>query len=86
MQDADVLDHFGSLEIWLKFQVSAHREENVFDAINLWESDETAEYIQNNRNVLNYELSKAIFDRKISFQKQYQERFALECKGEIFFE
>lgn len=37
VQDADVLDHFGSLEIWLKFLYSGHTEENVFDAIQLWE-------------------------------------------------
>ncbi|MGZ9583691.1 HD domain-containing protein [Paenibacillus marinisediminis] len=83
VQDADVIDHFGSLQMWLKFMYSAHTEENVFDAIRLWESAEHAQYIKNNRNVLNYDLSKEIYDKKIEFERAYQERFTLECNGEI---
>ncbi|NIK80017.1 hypothetical protein FHS15_005201 [Paenibacillus castaneae] len=33
VQDADILDHFGSNEIWLKYLYSAHVDENVFDSI-----------------------------------------------------
>ncbi len=86
VQDADVLDHFGSLQMWLKFMYSASMEENVFDAITMWESEEHEQYIKSNRNVLNYDVSKGIFDRKIDFEKRYQERFTLECNGEIYFE
>lgn len=85
VQDADILDHFGSLEIWLKFMYSARNEENVFDAIKLWESEEHKQYIQKTRSALNYELSKEIFDQKIEFEKQFQNRFLLECNGEIFY-
>jgi uncharacterized protein len=85
VQDADVIDHFGSLQMWMKFLHSAHTEENVFEAIRMWESEEHAQYIESNRRVLNYELSKEIFDQKIEFERLYQERFTLECNGEIFF-
>jgi uncharacterized protein len=85
VQDADILDHFGSLEIWLKFMYSAHKEENVFDAIRLWDSEEHKSYLDSSRKALNYDLSKRIFDRKIEFETQFQDRFKLECNGDISF-
>lgn len=85
VQDADILDHFGSLNIWLKFQYSAAQEENVFDAIQLWESDEHKHYIEESRDALNFELSRQLFDQKIEFEKRFQTRFTLECNGEIDF-
>lgn len=86
VQDADVIDHFGSIQMWLKFYHGAHEEENVFDAIQLWESEDHELYIQSNRHVLNYDLSKQIFDQKVEFERLYQKRFTLECSGEIFFD
>jgi len=85
VQDADILDHFGSLEIWLKFLYSAHTEENVFDAIRLWESEEHKKYLEASRSALNYELSREIFDRKLKFHTDFQNQFKLEVNGEIFF-
>jgi uncharacterized protein len=86
IQDADILDHFGSMEVWLKFMYSAHTEENVLDAIRLWESEEHKKYLDSSRIALNYEISKGIFDRKIEFETQFQDRFKLESNGEIWFE
>ncbi|WP_028610903.1 HD domain-containing protein [Paenibacillus harenae] len=83
VQDADVLDHFGSLEIWLKFMYSAHNEESVHDAIRLWESKEHKQYLQESRDSLNYNLSKAIFDRKMSFHLAFQQRFRMELNGQF---
>ncbi|XEC96606.1 HD domain-containing protein [Paenibacillus tarimensis] len=86
VQDADILDHFGSMDIWLKIIYSAHAEENVFDAIRLWDNEEHKKYLDSSRSALNYAKSKEIFDRKIQFEKQFQDRFKLECNGEIRFE
>jgi len=85
VQDADILDHFGSMEIWLKIMYSAHADESVFDALRLWESEEHMKYLANSRIALNYDKSKDIFDRKTQFEKQFQDRFKLECNGEIQF-
>ncbi|MEF2965835.1 HD domain-containing protein [Paenibacillus sp. M1] len=85
VQDADILDHFGTLEIWLKIMYSAHAEENVFDAISLWDSEDYMKYLESSRSALNYAKSQEIFDMKIQFEKQFQDRFKLECKGEIHY-
>lgn len=86
VQDADILDHFGSLEIWLKFIYSAHTEESVFDAIRLWDSKEHKDYLQESRNALNFDLSKELFDKKVKFEMDFQKRFKMECDGAIKFE
>ena len=46
VQDADILDHFGSMDIWMKFLYSAHGEENVWDTVRFWESEEYHDYIE----------------------------------------
>jgi uncharacterized protein len=83
VQDADILDHFGSMEIWLKFMYSAHVDENVFDAIRLWESEEHKQYLMKSRESLNFDKSKEIFDKKLEFELGFQKRFSLECNGII---
>lgn len=83
VQDADMLDHFGSMDIWMKFFHSAHGEENVWDTVRFWESEEYAKYIEKSRSQLNYERSKQIFDTKLEFVRQFQERFKLECNGAV---
>jgi len=84
VQDADILDHFGSMDIWLKFIYSAHKEENVLDAVSFWNSPDYAEYIKTSRDLLNYEISKEMFDKRIEFQKGFQKQFESECNGCLF--
>lgn len=84
IQDADILDHFGTLEVWLKFMYSAHKEENVFDAIRLWNSTENLEYIRAAKESLNFELSKEIFDKRIEFVTLFQKQFKKECYGNLY--
>lgn len=77
------MDHFGSLDIWLKFMYSSHKEENVFDAISFWNGSDYMDYINTSRNLLNFELSKEIFDKKIKFEREFQKQFELECNGNV---
>ncbi len=83
IQDADVLDHFGSFEIWLKFMYSAHNGETVLDALNTWNSDWFEEYKQKCRQSLNYQLSKEIFDQKTRFFNEFLKTFTAEANGEF---
>ncbi|AIQ58631.1 hypothetical protein PBOR_18030 [Paenibacillus borealis] len=85
VQDADMLDHFGTMEIWMKFLNSAHGEEHVLEAVQFWESEEYNSYLKKSRGQLNYDRSKSIFDAKLKFEQQFQERFKAECNGEVDF-
>lgn len=80
-----MLDHFGSMEIWMKFLYSAHQEETALDALRYWSSEEYNVYIEKSREKLNFALSREMFDRKIEFVNQFRKRFEAECDGDIYF-
>lgn len=85
VQDADILDHFGTMDLWITLLHSAYEEENVFDVIRFWESAKCTGFITYSRNAIHYELSKQIFEQKVSFVKQFQERFRHEANGQIHY-
>lgn len=78
VQDADILDHFGTQEIWLNFIHQAYNESGPEESVAYWASEEYANYFAKSRAELNYEESQAIFDEKEAFRRQFAERFALE--------
>ena len=83
LQDADSLDHRGSLEVWgtIVFAVLTNRT-----------AQETAEYnltkgfrsLDEYRELVHFELSKQIFDDKVAFYKEFIKRFSTESKGELY--
>lgn len=83
VQDADIIDHFGTAEVWLKFFHSAHTEESVLDALRYWESEDYSTYVKQSRAALNYDLSKKIFDRRVEFEQQFIDRFKSEVHGDL---
>jgi uncharacterized protein len=82
-QDADHLDHFGSLSVWRTATYTMGRNETIYDALdylqNRWPDD-----IVRWRGELHFDFSKRIFDDRIAFKKSFIERFAVEGTGGIF--
>jgi hypothetical protein len=83
-QDADHLDHFGSLDIWRLVLIAAgHYNETINDTLaylqNQWPND-NARW----RGELNFDLSRKIFDDRSAFMRSFIERFAVEGVGGIF--
>lgn len=83
VQDADILDHFGTQEIWLNFMHQAYDESGPEESVAYWASEDYANYLAKSRFELNYERSRKIFDEKEVFRRQFAERFALESLGGI---
>lgn len=83
VQDADILDHFGTQEVWLNFMHQAYDESGPEKSVAYWASEEYANYFAKSRAELNYEISQAIFDEKKAFRLQFAERFKLESLGGI---
>lgn len=81
VQDADILDHFGTQEIWLNFVHQAYDEKGPEEAVSYWKSKEYAEYAARSRTKLNYELSKQIFDEKDEFHRAFARRFESDQDG-----
>ncbi|GIP36903.1 hypothetical protein J31TS4_01830 [Paenibacillus sp. J31TS4] len=83
VQDADVLDHFGSAEVWLKVQYSATHGETMQEAAAFWNSESYEAEVRRWRGLLNYELSLRHFDEKTAFVSQFIHRFTREAEGEL---
>ncbi|NLL44006.1 MAG: HD domain-containing protein [Firmicutes bacterium] len=82
VQDADILDHFGSQEIWLRFWHSAYRRRNVEDALR-FQRDSYLPHISKVRQLLNFPQSIEFFDEKDRFVQEFMKRFAREAQGEL---
>lgn len=83
VQDADILDHMGTTEIWMNFLYSAHQEKSIDRSIEWYESLECKKNMNFLRSLLNYDLSKEIWDEKVSFVDSFIQRLKLESEGGI---
>ena len=82
VQDADILDHFGSVEIWMNFQYYAHKDEPMQNSVEFYNKEYDSE-VQKCRALLNYNVSQEIFDDKVSFVHSFIDRFSLESEGDF---
>lgn len=83
VQDADLLDHLGTIEVWLNFFYYASQGGSVKDSVEYWTSQKFNEDRKIQRELLNYNLSKHIFDEKIKFEDDFIKRFSKEANGDI---
>ena len=83
LQDADILDHFGAIEIWMNFNYYANEDGSIKESVQFYEKDFNA-LAAKNRELLNYEISKQIYDDKIQFINAFTKRMAVESRGEIY--
>jgi len=82
VQDADILDHFGSIEIWMNFQYRAYKDEPMHNSLEFYNKEFDYE-VQKCRKLLNYDISHKIFDDKVSFVHSFMDRFKRETQGEF---
>lgn len=82
VQDADILDHFGSQEIWLNFWYSAYHRNTLADSLKYFAEDYST-HVQRVRSRLNYKQSVEFFDEKDRFVQEFVERLRLEGQGEL---
>jgi uncharacterized protein len=83
LQDADILDHFGIIEIWMNFQYYAFTDEPVTESVEFYK-EHFPEHSQHVGSMLNYEVSRRIYKEKIDFVQSFADRMAVEAKGGIF--
>ena len=83
IQDADLLDHFGSQNIWLGFHYSAAHDEPGEEALEYYRSDKNRRFVEWCRQILNFDISREVLESKISFEHMFFDRFERELKGEL---
>lgn len=83
LQDADILDHYGTFTIWMDFLHSAHEGKTVEQTFS-YNLDEWDSHCLKVKNLLNYEISKTIFDEKVAFINEFYARFRIEGTGGVY--
>ena len=79
IQDADLLDHIGTYTIWMDIQYSASRDES-FSSLARRLAENAGEYARHHRPLLNFPVSRAIFDDRIAIYLEFAERIQTESK------
>lgn len=85
VQDADILDHFGSQEIWLNFNRAARSGGGLGESLRFYDEQYAANVLKA-RKLLNYREAIEFFDKKDEFVQEFVERFRLEATGGLFAE
>ncbi|MBN1942819.1 MAG: HD domain-containing protein [Phycisphaerae bacterium] len=80
-QDADILDHFGAQCIWLAFHWNALHDETPQQSLEYYHSNRNKEWLAAAQESLNFEVSQSILDEKITFERDFYDRFAQEMDG-----
>jgi uncharacterized protein len=83
VQDADILDHYGTIEIWMNFLYYAHEDAPMQESVKFYK-EQFEDHVKHMTKLLNYEISQQIFRDKIQFQREFIERFAVEAQGDIY--
>jgi uncharacterized protein len=83
LQDADLIDHFGTFTIWMDFLHSSFEEKSIEQTFT-YDEAEWEKHCQKYRNLLNYDVSKSIIDDKINFINEFYARFRVEGRGGIY--
>jgi uncharacterized protein len=83
IQDADVLDHVGTGEIWMSCNYSAYRQKPITDMRDWYINGFDGE-MSKYRSRLNFDVSREIFDSKVEFERQFIRRLMVESMGGYF--
>ena len=80
LQDADLLDHYGTQEIFMCFSYCATHERGITTALEFYRDDFKKD-INRQRKLLNFEESRRIFEEKYRFERNFIKRLKLESEG-----
>ena len=83
IQDADLLDHIGTYNIWMDIQYCAYKGMNVLEEAEFLRS-KVENYADYHRTKLNFDVSRRIYDDRIEFYLEFARRFQTEAQGEIY--
>lgn len=86
LQDADLLDHYGSQGIWLSINYFAYTTQQEMDQVPDFYGKEWPEQTKVHRELLNFDIAKKIFDDKVAFERLVADRMMLEKDGKYQYE
>ena len=81
LQDADILDHYGSQGVWLSCTYYVYHGQQEMAQMPVFYETDWPEQIEKHRALLNFPESQRIFDEKCRFEAAVARRMAEEAKG-----
>lgn len=75
VQDADLIDHVGLIDLWMAFYWSGHHGESIHDHIAYYKGEECRKWRDYMRSHLNYDESLQIFEQRIQLEDDLLSRF-----------
>ena len=82
LQDADIIDHFGTIEVWLNISYSVLGGEGPERSLAFYDT-EWEPMIGELRSLFNFELSRAVFEERVRFNEEFTARFRIEATGGV---
>ncbi|HUV07043.1 MAG TPA: HD domain-containing protein [Spirochaetia bacterium] len=83
IQDADLLDHFGSQSVWLCFYYSSLSDKPGEEALEYRRSTDMKGYLEYCRKNLNLDLSRRVLERRLAFEDSFFSQFKRELSGRL---
>jgi uncharacterized protein len=83
VQDADLLDHYGSHGIWLTLLHSGAHGRTSDQTLAYYNASKHQAHLAGMREALNFEVSRLSFDRRIAMERQFMDRLAEEADGRL---
>lgn len=83
LQDADIIDHFGAIEVWLNVSYSVLGGEGPERSLEFY-TNEWNGMVGELRMQFNYELAKSVFNDRIAYNDGFIARLREESEGRIF--
>jgi len=82
-QDADHLDHFGTLDIWRSVAYTTGNNRTMDDALGFFSNIRPAEAIRW-RSELHFDISRRIYDDRAAYMQSFIDRLEVEGRGGIW--
>lgn len=80
LQDADTLDHFGTIDVLTTVQYAAYTEGGI-ETVLSWYREGFEEMMSECRETLHFDVSRAIFDEKAHYSREFGRRLVIEAEG-----
>ena len=75
IQDADLLDHVGLIDVWMAFYWSGHHGESIHDHIAYYQGQECRRWQVYMKSHLNYEVSTQMFEERLQWEDDFLSQF-----------
>ncbi len=71
LQDADIIDHVGFIDIWMAFYWSGHHNESIKEHLQYYKGEDREQFHEYMKTHLNFDVSRQMFEDRIEKSEQF---------------